>query len=62
MRWTENYIINSHDPDMNNVVSVSGLMRYMQDAANCQMEGEKPSYNDLLQQGKAFVLSRLVRL
>ena len=59
MRWTENYIVNSHDPDMNNVVSVSGLMRYMQDVANCQMEGEKPSYNDLLQQGKAFVLSRL---
>ena len=59
MRWTENYIINSHDPDMNGIVSVSGLMRYMQDAANCQMEGEKPSYNELFQQGKAFELSRL---
>lgn len=59
MRWTENYIVNSHDPDMNHIVSASGMMRYMQDAANCQMEGEKPSYNELLEQGKAFVLSRL---
>ena len=59
MRWTENYIVNSHDPDMNHIVSASGMMRYMQDAANCQMEGEKPSYNEVLEQGKAFVLSRL---
>lgn len=59
MRWTENYIVNSHDPDMNHIVSASGMMRYMQDVANCQMEGEKPSYNELLEQGKAFVLSRL---
>ena len=59
MRGTENYIVNSHDPDMNHIVSASGMMRYMQDAANCQMEGEKPSYNELLEQGKAFVLSRL---
>lgn len=59
MRWTENYVVNSHDPDLNNIVRTSALMRYMQDAANCQMEGEKPSYNELLAEGKAFVLSRL---
>lgn len=58
MKWTEEYVINNHDTDFNNIVSASGIMRYMQDAANFQMEGQKPSYDELFNSGKAFVLSR----
>ena len=58
MKWTENYKVNAHDTDLNNIVSLTGLMRYMQDSANCQMEGEGPSYDELFERGLAFVLSR----
>lgn len=59
MKWTENYTVNAHDMDMNEVLSLTGVLRYMQDAANCQMEGEGPSYAKLLSQGRAFVVSRV---
>lgn len=59
MRWTENYKVNAHDVDMNEVLSLTGILRYMQDCANCQMEGEGPSYTKLFSQGRAFILSRL---
>lgn len=59
MKWSEKYRINTHDTDFNRVVSASGIMRYMQDASNYQMEGESPSYNELFDSGLAFVLSRL---
>ena len=58
MKWTVKYTINNHDTDFNNIVSASGIMRYMQDAANFQMEGQKPSYDELFNSGRAFVLSR----
>jgi len=59
MKWSEKYRINTHDTDFNRVVSASGIMRYMQDSSNYQMEGESPSYNELFDSGLAFVLSRL---
>ncbi len=59
MKWIEKYKINASDTDINNVVSASGVLRYMQDTANCQMEGEGPSYNELLGRGLAFVVSRI---
>lgn len=59
MKWTEEYRINSHDTDYNKIVSASGILRFMQDAANCQMENQKPSYIDLFTQGLAFVITRL---
>ena len=58
MKWTENYKTIANDADQNGVVSVSSVMRYVQDAANCCMEGEGPSYNDLFDAGYAFILSR----
>lgn len=58
MKWTENYRVNANDEDVNRIVSISGLLRYMQDAANFQMEGEGPSYAELFSSGLAFVLSR----
>ncbi len=58
-KWSEKYFINAHDTDFNRVVSVSGLLRYMQDAVNFQMENAHPSYNELFDSGLAFVLSRI---
>ena len=59
MKWTGNYKVNNHDTDLNNIVSLTGILRYMQDAANCQMEQEGPSYTELFNKGLAFVLSRI---
>lgn len=59
MKWTGEYKVNANDVDFNNVVSASNLLKYMQDAANCAMEAEGPSYNELFEAGYAFVLSRI---
>ncbi len=59
MKWTGEYIVNANDVDMNFVVTVSNICRYMQDAANCQMEADGPSYKELFDRGLAFVLSRM---
>ena len=48
MKWVEKYKINANDADLNDTVSASGVLRYMQDTVNCQMEGEGPSYRELL--------------
>ena len=59
MKWTEDYRINVHDTDLNGIVSVSGILRYMQDTANLQMRGQGPSYDELFSRGYSFVLSRM---
>ena len=59
MKWTENYTVNAHDTDLNDILSLTGMLRYIQDAAHCQMAGEGRSYEKLYDQGKAFVISRL---
>ena len=59
MKWTGNYRVNANDVDASNVVSASNLLRYMQDAANSQMEADGPSYVELMDQGYSFVLSRI---
>ena len=59
MKQTEHYRINAHDIDFNGILSPTGYMRYLQDAANCQMEDDGPSYDELFGKGFAFVLSRI---
>lgn len=59
MKWSGKYKVNAHDTDLNNIVSLTGILRYMQDSANCQMEDDGLSYNELFERGLAFVLSRL---
>lgn len=59
MKWSQEYTVNIHDVDLNGIVSVSGILRYMQDACNNQMNAQKPSYEELLAQGYAFILSRI---
>lgn len=59
MKWSGEYTVNANDVDFNNVVSVSNMLRYMQDAANHEMEDDGLSYNELFERGYSFVLSRI---
>ena len=58
MKWTENYRVIAQDVDFERIASASAMMRYMQDAANCHMEGAGPSYDELFDSGRAFVIAR----
>ena len=54
------YTVNANDIDVNRVVTASQILRYMQDAANWQMETNGLSYDELfLNRGLAFVLSKI---
>lgn len=59
MKWSGEYRVNANEVDQNNIVSVSNLLKYMQDAATSQMEADGPSYDSLMGQGLSFVLSRI---
>lgn len=59
MKWSGKYKVNAHDTGINNIVSITGILRYMQDSANCQMEDDGLSYDELFSRGLAFVLSRI---
>ncbi|MBE6542007.1 MAG: hypothetical protein E7672_06125 [Ruminococcaceae bacterium] len=59
MKWTGEYRVNANDVDCNNIVSVSNMLRYMQDSANFAMEEDGPSYIELFEKGYAFILSRI---
>lgn len=59
MKWTGETIVNANDVDMNFVVTVSNICRYMQDAAYSQMETDGLSYEALFDRGFAFILSRM---
>ncbi len=59
MKWSGEYTVNANDVDFNNIVSVSNILRYMQDAANRTMEEDGPSYDELIERGYSFVLSRI---
>ncbi len=60
MKWSGEYTVNANDVDVNRVVTASQIFRYMQDAANWQMETDGPSYDELFcERGLAFVLSKI---
>ena len=54
MKWSGEYTVNANDVDFNNIVSVSNMLRYMQDAANYEMEEDGLSYNELFSRGLSF--------
>lgn len=58
MKWTENYRVSAQDTDFNRVASASALMRFMQDTANYHMEGMGPSYDEMFDSGRAFIIGR----
>ena len=58
MKWSENYLVNNHDLDLNGIARTSVLMRSMQECANAQCRNMGPSNESLREEGKAFLLSR----
>ena len=59
MKWSGEYFVNANDTDCNGVVSVSALLRFMQDAANLAMAEDGPSFDSLFDSGLTFILCRL---
>ena len=57
MKWSQEYTVRYHDTDANEIVSPSNIFKYLQEAATCQMQAQRPSYGELLNQNKAFILS-----
>lgn len=59
MKWTEKYRINTHDCDPAGFVRASLVLRYMQETANLQMKNLGPTNEQLRDEGRAFLLSRI---
>lgn len=60
MKFSGEYRVNANDMDVNSIVSASGVLRFMQDAAYSQMEEDGMSYGTLVEKyGVAFILSKI---
>lgn len=59
MKWSENFKVKFHETDANEIAGVSQIFKYIQEAAMCQLNHQHPSYRELLEQKKAFVLSAI---
>lgn len=59
MRYQDSYTVTSHDTDYNDYIRPSLLQRYMIETADHQMRDRKPTYYELFQDGKAFILTRI---
>ena len=59
MYYTEHFEVTTHDTDPFGVARPSALLAFMQETADHQMRDKKPSYMDLYNEGKAFLLSRI---
>ena len=57
--YEERFAISSHDVDPLGALRPDALLRLMQETANHQMRDERPSYMELFEAGKAFLLSRM---
>ncbi len=58
MKFTAEYRVDTHQTDMNGRATVSAVLQYMQETAYLQHWAFGPTINELLADGKAFVLSR----
>lgn len=59
MKWIEKYNVSTHDTDLNQRLSLTGILRYMQETAFYHMENARPSYTELFSRGQAFLLNRM---
>ena len=59
MKWTEKYKLGAAETDVNSIASPSAILRYMQDSSNSQMLALKPTYEELIDRGLSFVLSKI---
>ncbi len=58
-QYTERTRLDTYRVDRNKIGKASGIWQLMQEAACHQMEVQKPSYSDLLAEGKALMLARV---
>ena len=59
MKWVEDYKVKFHDTNSNEVLGVSNILKFMQETAMLHMKGTRPSYEDLINEGKALILSSI---
>ena len=57
--YTQKYNTLNHDADINGILRPTAIQRYMQETANRQLKDCGPSYEELWNSGKAFILSRM---
>lgn len=57
MKWSTDFTVRYHDTDANEIVSPSFIFKLLQETAMCQMKAQRPSYRELLNQNKSFVIS-----
>ena len=57
--YSVNCSVNIHDVDFNGVAKTSAILRYIQTAAQGQLNGVGMSYDELKERGRAFLLSRM---
>ena len=58
-QYREQRRLDTYQVDRNKIGKPSGLWQVMQEAACHQMDAQKPSYSDLLDEGKALMLARV---
>jgi acyl-ACP thioesterase len=59
MKWEEKYNVKFYDTNMHEMLSVSNVLRFMQETAMRNMKSRKPSYEELFGEKKAFILSNI---
>ncbi len=59
MKWVENYKVKFHDTNSNEILSASSVLKFMQETGMLHMKNVRPSYEDLISQGKALILSSI---
>ena len=58
-QYKETQRLTTYQVDQNRIARASGLWQLMQEAASHQMKIQKPSYDELLNEGKALMLARV---
>lgn len=59
MKWTEEFKVRFHETDMNEVVTVPNIFKYIQEVAMTQISSQSPTYKELLAQNKTYILSTI---
>ena len=59
MAYSMHVSVPVHDTDARHIARPSSVWRWLQEAANRQMRAEGPSYDELMERGLSFLLSRM---
>lgn len=59
MKWIEAYKVKFHDTNSNEILNPSNVLKFMQETGMLHMKNIRPSYEDLIAQNKALILSSI---